>query len=672
MSAHSWEDPGRQWEWAGDANAWAHNIDTESVDYWNVSKSDAELQLFEFVVSLKQSNKISAKQACLLAFWASRSGAGGDIRSFALPPGCQSGKYSAKFDRCLGHPRDENHYYLQVPQLDRSADERRVAPLPTIPPHEACADHVRDRREELEVALATTTLPRCFYTHPVVTSAAPGALVLPFILYLDAVSFSREDSILGLWVVCMLTHRRFLCASLKRSNTCKCGCRGWCSLWPLFSMLSWSLSAMASGRYPLTAHDGGALDPLRATFANRALGFIGALVFLKGDWSEYAHTLGFPDWSSITHPCMLCSCHKGTAYDSRGLSLVSFPWRKKGWREYEQACRDCEVVIDPLTHDMWKKILSHLSYERRTDEVHGRCLLLDIPELGLLRGDRLEPCPTVPDTGQGFNSRCPARAVFWRHSKTSPTHHRNPIFSERIGVTPERVLVADWLHAMSLGVLKYFLGSLCWMFFGANAWSTAPASEVRLERSVAKLKGELFAWYGSEARAGREHCRVQALQPSMFGSQDNPQLKLHAAEVNGFLYFAGWLLERRGGLLGRLEAPCKVAQDSFARALDIVRENPVVLSAEAQQEFLTSMQRALRATSEAGVLNRPKNHIVLHMAHDVREKGSPMLHATWADESANRLLKAVSAGSHARFFYERVLHSMQEQLARHRGKTQRT
>ena len=94
----------------------------------------------------------------------------------------------------------------------------------------------------------------------------------------------------------------------------------------------------------------------------------------------------------------------------------------------------------------------------------------------------------------------------------------------------------------------------------------------------------------------------------MFGSQDNPQLKLHAAEVNGFLYFAGWLLERRGGLLGRLEAPCKVAQGSFARALDIVRENPVVLSAEAQQEFLTSMQGALRATSEAGVPNRPKNH----------------------------------------------------------------
>ena len=336
-SAHSWEAPEREWEIGGDIeNSWMDSADDPtdgSADYWNVSPTEAGAKLYEFLLDLKRQHTLSAKQASVLAFWATRAGACGDAATIALPPTCQSGKFSSKIDKATGHPTDENYHYVDVPRHRRSSDERQTSPLAVLPPLDACVQHMQENEADLRRRLAGTTLPRTYYNHPVVQRAQseqPALMALPLALYMDGVAYSREDSILGMWLVCMLTGRRWLLASLRRGEACKCGCRGWCSLCPLLSMLAWSLKSLARGRHPTTGHAAGHLDAVRQTLADQPLGFFGAVVLIKGDWCEYAHTLGFPTWSSIEHPCPLCCCTKGTAYTANGVVSHWVPLGEEG------------------------------------------------------------------------------------------------------------------------------------------------------------------------------------------------------------------------------------------------------------------------------------------------------------------------------------------------------
>ena len=306
-----------------------------------------------------------------------------------------------------------------------------------------------------------------------------------------------------------------------------------------------------------------------------------------------------------------------------GLSVIGFPWAKKGLTEYEATCRAAEITIDPLTPSLWKKLLANLSYDTRSTIHFGRCLVVDLPEHGLRRGDRLEPSVDIPDTGDGLNARCPPRVVFWRHSSDLMTIHRNPVFDPETGVVPDKVLAMDWLHVMPLGVLRYFNGSLVWALISAGAWVRGNVhATVLLERSVGRMKSELFAWYSREASAGRHHCRVQALTHGVVGSRESPVLKLHGAESNCFLLFAGELLRRHGDVLGDDMAHWMRAQTCFAQTLRLTREHPVFFPPAAQQEFMNNVLIGLRALEELGVAMRPKVHALMHIAHASREKGS--------------------------------------------------
>ena len=69
---------------------------------------------------------------------------------------------------------------------------------------------------------------------------------------------------------------------------CHCGCRGWCTLYPVFAALAWSFAALLEGRHPLKRHDGSewqASDVGRASCAGEKCRRAVCL-FIKGDWAE--------------------------------------------------------------------------------------------------------------------------------------------------------------------------------------------------------------------------------------------------------------------------------------------------------------------------------------------------------------------------------------------------
>eukprot|EP00969_Alexandrium_andersonii_P300733 13295026-Alexandrium_andersonii.AAC.1 len=63
---------------------------------------------------------------------------------------------------------------------------------------------------------------------------------------------------------------------------------------------------------------------------------------------------------------------------------------------YDKACDDCEHKV-VLNEAQRIKVRSNLIWDRRKRGSHGRALIKDIPELGLLKGDRVEPTDTMED-----------------------------------------------------------------------------------------------------------------------------------------------------------------------------------------------------------------------------------------------------------------------------------
>ena len=88
------------------------------------------------------------------------------------------------------------------------------------------------------------------YMENEVVKREPLGTVFPLGLYLDKVQYKKRDNTLGIWAINSFTHRRHLMACIPTSQTCQCGCNGWCSLFPVLAFVEWSFAAAADGQYP--------------------------------------------------------------------------------------------------------------------------------------------------------------------------------------------------------------------------------------------------------------------------------------------------------------------------------------------------------------------------------------------------------------------------------------
>ena len=76
----------------------------------------------------------------------------------------------------------------------------------------------------------------------------------------------------------------------------------------------------------MTRHDWeswGGLDLERMAVAGLTLGFRCDLIYIKGDWAEYAGTFGLPQWTDKFRPCYKCNASVEDLYCLQGLSPIS-------------------------------------------------------------------------------------------------------------------------------------------------------------------------------------------------------------------------------------------------------------------------------------------------------------------------------------------------------------
>ena len=203
-------------------------------------------------------------------------------------------------------------YNLEAPAFapDDSGPMRGVHKLTCCLPHEVMdADSSDGASLKLDEAIESGGLPPCYWGHPIVQQRVEGEpLPQPCALYLDGVSYSNVDTVIGFWAINIITEARFLVVALRKKLLCRCGCRGWCTLFSVFELLRWSFNAAAEGVYPTLDHQGKPWrDERRSALASKSMRSRYVLLFIKGDWSEYVGTLGFPAWNDGFRPCFACN-----------------------------------------------------------------------------------------------------------------------------------------------------------------------------------------------------------------------------------------------------------------------------------------------------------------------------------------------------------------------------
>eukprot|EP00959_Pyramimonas_sp_CCMP1952_P182227 3810069-Pyramimonas_sp.AAC.1 len=137
-------------------------------------------------------------------------------------------------------------------------------------------------------------MPPCYHTNPIVQAKLNRGEPppVPIALFADGVRYTatlagRADSILGMWIRTLKSQKRHLLCSIRVNRMCRCGCRGWCTLHPVWAALAHGFRGLALGRRPRMKWDGTPRqpdDPFSVELLGEDLGFSAVLLFMTGPW----------------------------------------------------------------------------------------------------------------------------------------------------------------------------------------------------------------------------------------------------------------------------------------------------------------------------------------------------------------------------------------------------
>ena len=652
-------------------------------DLSDMSADEASQDLADLLIDLKMRNKLSAKDVCIIAYLGKKAGLTGAATTLAYNPNAPTGHFNRHLKRVLHIDENlEDSYELELPICDKHTGERVTLKHPAMAAHECLVDEVAGKPEleaQLRHAIADGSLSEAYFQHEVVQQAT-GEDVWPYAVYVDGVSFTRRDSLIGFWAYNMVSNSRHLLLVLRRSQLCACGCGGWCTLSGVWHFLSWCFGSLATGRWPKRRHDDsafGASDERRQMLANNGGHFPKfALVHVKGDWAEMVHTFGLQSWNTLFHPCFCCHVIRDHLGVSGDVSPVSSPYREKTAADYEEACSACEILVEVANVRVQAELAGLLFYDKRQKGgYHGRALRGAYPALGLRMGDRLEPNPMLPDIANFEAQSPPFTAMFWRHTNDTLAKHRCLLFSTP-GVSI-RSLSIDALHTLHLGVWKNFCCSAMWQCIEADAWNVGSNhADVRESLSVQRLRSDLFAWYAAqkERRPGKELYELGDLTLKMLGSRTHHALATKAAETGTLLEFCTSLVHKHVERLGAAGPALVRVGDALVRMKKIMRSSGVRMAPDHCQELIDCAKRALALREAARIPLKPKWHLMLHLLGQAFRKGNPKSYSTFVDESLNGVLAKLAAGCHSLTWHRSVLAHfwVQKMTGARRAKRSRT
>ena len=77
----------------------------------------------------------------------------------------------------------------------------------------------------------------CIQNHPIVLKGIDRGIhwsrILPIALYTDGVKYTTRDSFIAFYITDYRTQQMSLVSLFRKADCCNCGCRGWCTLYPI-------------------------------------------------------------------------------------------------------------------------------------------------------------------------------------------------------------------------------------------------------------------------------------------------------------------------------------------------------------------------------------------------------------------------------------------------------
>ena len=143
---------------------------------------------------------------------------------------------------------------------------------------------------------------------------------------------------------------------------------------------------------------------------------------------------------------------------------------------------------------MQKDVLNALRYDSR---FLGRGLIHDIPALGLLANDRLEPCLELNDIATFEVQTPPFVCRFWRMDlRHDRLLHATPIFENIPGLSVKSIAI-DLLHTWHLGGMADYIAFVFWFLIKSRVYTSIAHLSKDDDYKVAllKLKAEMWAYY---------------------------------------------------------------------------------------------------------------------------------------------------------------------------------
>ena len=314
------------------------------------SQEKAREVLYELLVDMKLRSKLTAKDSCILAYWAVLSGAEGDsLKRLAKAPGdSATGHYSAKFDSCTGlNIQDPDFAFVNVPVYNHGEATRTVRPIAAYPPQltiEKEIASIAGFQKELESYVQD--LPPVYFTHSVTRAAMPSVAV-PLAFYMDGVQYAGRGNVVGVWLVNLVTGKRHLILNLRKGLLCRCGCNGWCSYWAIFNFVNWCFEALAVGKHKQYRSDGLEFTAGETNLSAQAGQPCprGAVLFLKADLAEFGGAFGFWGHASLRFPCLFCEATRSDMLSLSTWDAVTHPFRTRTFEDYTEACARCEFYV---------------------------------------------------------------------------------------------------------------------------------------------------------------------------------------------------------------------------------------------------------------------------------------------------------------------------------------
>ena len=146
---------------------------------------------------------------------------------------------------------------------------------------------------------------------------------------------------MGFFVHTIISNRRHLVALLRKSELCRCGCRGWCTVYPIMLFLSWGFQAGKAGAKPARRHDETRWlqgDPRGACAGDAIRKFV--LLWLKGDLVEQTATVGLRGLNATFRPCTKCLTLRDNMHDYASVTTTDDEWgRVDEDNDYELSCQ---------------------------------------------------------------------------------------------------------------------------------------------------------------------------------------------------------------------------------------------------------------------------------------------------------------------------------------------